>query len=130
MYRERILVLGLGNILMQDEGVGVRVVERLRDGYTFSPNVELMDGGTLGIRLMNPILDTDRLIVVDAVRTGSSPGTIHRLSIGELRTKTKEKQSLHQVDFLETLQYVKLMGGLPSTVIIGVEPARMNLWDN
>jgi len=129
MCESRILVLGLGSILMQDEGVGVRVLERLQGGYTFSANVKLMDGGTLGIRLMNPILDTDHLIVVDAVKTGSSPGTVHRLSIEELRTKVKEKQSLHQVDFLETLHYVKMVRNLPRTVIVGVEPAEMNPWE-
>jgi len=128
MSEPRILILGIGSILMQDEGVGVRVVQGLQARYTFSPNVEVMDGGTLGLRLMNPILDTDHLIVVDAVRTGSPPGTIHRLSIEELRTNVKEKQSLHQVDFLETLHYVRMMGRLPSTVIIGVEPAEMNSW--
>lgn len=129
MVESRILILGLGNILMQDEGVGVRVVEILQDRYTFSSNVRMMDGGTLGLRLMNPILETDHLIVVDAVRTGSPPGTLHRLSIEDLRTNVKGKQSLHQVDFLETLQYVKIVGRLPTTVIIGVEPAEMNQWE-
>ena len=129
MCESRILVLGLGNILMQDEGVGVRVVESLQRRYTFSANVKLMDGGALGLRLMNPILDTDHLIVVDAVRTGSPPGTVHRFSVEELRTNVKEKQSIHQLDFLETIQYVKMIGSLPRAVIIGVEPAGMNLWE-
>jgi hydrogenase maturation protease len=129
MYETRILILGLGSILMQDEGVGVRVVETLQNGYTFAPNVTVMDGGTLGLRLMNPILDAEHLIVVDAVRRGEPPGTVCRLSIEELRTTVKEKQSLHQVDFLETLHYVKMIGRLPRTVVIGVEPAQMNPWE-
>ena len=76
---ERALVLGVGNILFSDEGIGVRTVERLQRYAALPDNVVLMDGGTLGIRLMDAIMDCDVLVVVDAVLGGGEPGTIYRL---------------------------------------------------
>jgi len=73
MGEKRILVLGIGNILLRDEGAGVRVIEALEAGYFFSPNVTLLDGGTLGLRLLDPISQADHLILVDAVQNGGAP---------------------------------------------------------
>jgi hydrogenase maturation protease len=78
------LVLGLGNILLGDEGVGVRVVERLREQYDFSKEVQVMDGGTLGLDLLPYVQDTSRLLVVDAVQAKEPPGTLVRLASGEI----------------------------------------------
>ena len=101
MPEKRILVLGVGNILLRDEGVGVRVVERLQADYSFSPNVSLLDGGTLGIKLMEAISSSDVLIVVDAVLNGHPPGTFYRLTGEEVRKSVAFKYSLHQTDLLE-----------------------------
>src|SRR5512143_3162034 len=96
MAAQRILVLGVGNILLKDEGVGVRVIEQLQAEYLFSPNVRLMDGGTLGIRLLDDITGADHLIVVDAVRNDQPPGTLYRLPAEELTRCVSFKNSLHQ----------------------------------
>lgn len=122
MDLNRILVLGVGNILLRDEGVGVRVVERLQEMYTFSPNVRLLDGGTLGLRLLEPITEAGYLIVVDAIRTGQPAGTIERLSLATLRKRISLKNSLHQLDLLETLAYAQFLKNLPETVIVGIVP--------
>ena len=79
MQEKQILVLGVGNILLRDEGIGVRIIEQLQSNYCFSANVELMDGGTLGLRLLDPIAQAEHLIVVDAVQNGQAPGTLYRL---------------------------------------------------
>lgn len=128
MPEKRILVLGVGNILLHDEGVGVRVVERLDAEYDFSSNVELMDGGTLGLRLLDPISSADHVIVVDAVQNGLSPGTIYRLSAEELDRRLNFKNSLHQLNLVETLAYAEMLGNRPSAVIVGIEPADMSPW--
>jgi hydrogenase maturation protease len=128
MSDKRILVLGVGNILLHDEGVGVRTIEKLDSEYDFSPNVELMDGGTLGIRLLDPISQADRVIVVDAVQNGQTPGTIYRLSAEELDKRLNFKNSLHQLNLVETLAYAEMLGNRPSAVIIGIEPADMSPW--
>ena len=125
---KKILVLGVGNILLRDEAIGVRVVERLQETYSFSPNVDLMDGGTLGLSLLDPIYRSDYVIVVDAVQNGEPPGTLYRLPAEELNKRLKFKNSLHQLDLVETLVYTEMMGKRPDAVIIGVEPADISPW--
>ena len=130
MPEKRILVLGVGNILLRDEGVGVRVVERLQADYSFSPNVSLLDGGTLGIKLMDAISSSDFLIVVDAVLNGLSPGTFYRLTGDEVRKSVAFKYSLHQTDLLETLACCELVGTRPETVVVGIEPEDFSPWSD
>ncbi len=128
MAAQHILVLGVGNILLKDEGVGVRLIEQLQAGYTFSPNVRLMDGGTLGIRLLDDITAADHLIVVDAVRNDQPPGTLYRLPAEELKRCVSFKNSLHQTGLLETLAYAEMLGQRPPTVVVGIEPADISPW--
>lgn len=117
-----ILVLGVGNILFTDEGVGVRAVEQLQEEYVFPPNVTLMDGGTLGTRLMDPIMASQHLIVVDAVLGGGEPGSIYRLTGDDLRKSLAFKNSLHQTDLVDTLIYCGMLGNRPEAVVVGIEP--------
>lgn len=123
-----ILVLGVGNTLLRDEGIGVKIVQKLEAEYVFSPNVELMDGGTLGIRLLDPISRVDYLIVVDAVQNGQPPGTIYRLPTEELEKRVTFKNSLHQLDLVESLAYAEILGNRPYGVILGIEPEDISPW--
>lgn len=118
----RITLLGIGNILFSDEGFGVRVIERLMDLYEFSENVSVVDGGVLGMNLLGLLSETDQLIVVDAVRNQSQPGTLVRLEGAEIPARIRAKNSLHQVDFLEALTLCQALDKVPETVILGVEP--------
>ena len=118
-----ITVLGIGNILLTDEGFGVRVVEKLFDKYEFPDNVTLVDGGVLGINLLGVIADSQHLIVVDAVKNRQPPGTLYRLEKDELPERILLKNSLHQTDFLETLTLCQAIDKVPeTTVVLGVEP--------
>jgi len=120
---KRILVLGVGNILYTDEGFGVRVVEELEQKYEFSPNVTIMDGGTLGFKLMGPIIESDYLIIVDIVLNEGKPGQVFRLLGEDLRKACAFTNSLHDSDLLDTLAQCSLMGEVPEDVILyGVEP--------
>ena len=116
------LVLGVGNILLRDEGVGVRAVEVL--GKTDLPDgVEALDGGTLGIDLVDLIAGRERLIVIDTVRAGGPPGTIYRLSVDDLLHPDVPNLSLHQTGLLEALQMAEHLGCAPRDVLIfGIEP--------
>lgn len=120
--QRRILVLGVGNILYTDEGVGVRCVEKLEREYEFSDNVTLMDGGTLGMRLMDALLNCDMAIILDAVLGGQAPGTIYRCTGDDLRKSVAFKDSMHQSDLVDTLIYCGLIGTRPDAVVIGIEP--------
>lgn len=128
MGEKRILVLGVGNILLRDEGAGVRVIEALEAGYFFSPNVTLLDGGTLGLRLLDPISQADHLILVDAVQNGGAPGTLYFLDGENLFKRVTFKNSMHQLDLQEALAYAEVLGNSPSAVVIGIEPADISPW--
>ena len=122
METKQIMILGVGNLLFTDEGVGVRVAEALQDRYEFPENVKVVDGGTLGMNLLGVISEVDHLIVVDAVRNGGEPGTLHRLAGEEIPKRILAKNSLHQVDLLEALTCCQALDKVPETVILGVEP--------
>lgn len=130
MEDRKILVLGVGNILLRDEGAGVRVVERLQAGYDFSGNVELVDGGTLGLRLMDMMMQADLVIVADAVLGGGEPGTLYRLTGNDLRKSIAFKNSLHQSDLCETLTLCEIVGKRPEAVVVGIEPADYAPWSD
>jgi hydrogenase maturation protease len=119
----RILVLGVGNILYADEGLGVRCIELLHATHAFSDNVTLLDGGTMGLLLMGPILDADVLIVADAVLGDGEPGSIYRLTGEDLPRRLDPGKSPHQADLLDTLVYCELLDQRPPTIILGMEPA-------
>lgn len=118
-----ILVLGVGNTLYTDEGLGVRAVEQLIDSYNFSDNVTLFDGGTLGMKLMDHIVKYNKLIVVDAVLCGDKAGSIYRLVGEDLRKSLGFNNSMHQTDLVDTLIFCELIGNRPDTVVIGMEPS-------
>ena len=122
----RILVLGVGNILFSDEGVGVRAVQKMESEYEFSDNVNLLDGGTLGTRLIEAITDSDRLVIIDAVLGDAEPGCIYRLTGDDLRKSLSFKNSLHQTDLVDTLIYCELIGNCPEAVVVGIEPMDYN----
>ena len=118
----QITVLGIGNILLTDEGFGVRVAEKLFADYTFPDHVTIVDGGVLGINLLGYMAAADHLIVVDAVKNRQPPGTFYRLESHELPCRILMKNSLHQTDFLETLTLCQALDKVPETVVLGVEP--------
>ena len=101
------LVLGLGNILLGDEGVGVRVVERLLERYDFPEGVRVMDGGTLGLDLLPYVEDASRLLVVDAVQARKPPGTLVRMTGDEIPVfLDASKVSPHQEGLQDLLAVV------------------------
>jgi hydrogenase maturation protease len=121
----RILVLGVGNVLLRDEGFGIRVIEKLQKWYDFPGPVTVVDGGVLGVHLMGVIAGADHLIVVDIVRNQGRPGQLHRLAGAEIPGRIRAKNSLHQIDFLEALTLCQALDKVPETVIVGAEPEDM-----
>jgi hydrogenase maturation protease len=121
--RAPMLVLGLGNILLQDEGVGVAVVERLQRRYRVPEEVELLDGGTSGMSLLDDIRNREHLIVVDAVRTGRPAGTEVILTGEEVPAFLCNKVSPHQLALSDVLAALTLMDESPGQVtVVGMEP--------
>lgn len=121
--QKRILVIGMGNVLMQDEGVGVRAVEELENRYLIPAQVTVVDGGTTGMELFEPIRQCDRLIVADAVNTGAPYGTLVRIANEEIPAFFQTKLSNHQLGLSDLLALLALKGDVPEHVaIIGMVP--------
>ncbi len=118
----RILILGVGNTLLTDEGLGVHAVQLLPQLYEFPDNVSLLDGGTLGMHLIHHIQQCDRLIVIDAILGKHEPGTMYRLYDEGLRKSLGFSDSMHQVDLADALVICELSGNRPQGVVIGMEP--------
>ncbi|MDR2056340.1 MAG: HyaD/HybD family hydrogenase maturation endopeptidase [Desulfovibrio sp.] len=119
---QRILILGVGNILLTDEGFGVRAVEHLQERYLWPDHVRLLDGGTQGLMLMRDIQECDLLIVLDVVLGGGTPGTVYLLEGEDLRKSFSFRDSMHQTDLLDTLLTCELAGHRPRAVVFGMEP--------
>ncbi len=119
---DNITILGIGNTIYSDDGVGIRVVEKLEKEYDFPDDVLVVDGGILGINLMGIISNAGRMIVVDTVLNHGQPGDLHRLEHDEIPNRILAKNSLHQVDLIEALTLCSALDHVPQTTIIGVEP--------
>lgn len=124
----RVLVIGMGNVLMRDEGIGVRAVEELEARYTLPDNVRVVDGGTTGMELFEPMRNADCLIVADAVNADAPPGTRVRIANEEIRAFFQTKLSNHQLGLSDLLALLAFKGEMPRHVaIIGMVP---HLLDN
>lgn len=128
--QDRILVLGIGNILWADEGFGVRVVEEFHRRYAVPDNVTILDGGTQGLYLVNYLEEADRLIVFDAIDYGLEPGELKLVRDDEVpRFTGAKKMSLHQTGFQEVISAADLLGRCPKhLVLIGCQPLDLEDW--
>ena len=118
------LVIGLGNPLMRDDGIGLEALRRFRGGSPVPAGVELVDGGTWGMNLL-PLIETARAVLfLDAIRLGSTPGTVHELEGDAVPRRLAHKLSPHQIDLGEVLAIAMLRGTLPPWLFaLGIEPA-------
>lgn len=121
----RVVVLGVGNILMSDEGVGVHAVTALAERYDFPECVEIIDGGTSGMDCLDRIADADLLLIADCMRkAGKQPGDITRIADDEINAWFKTKISPHQVGLSDVLAACCFHGMSPKKVVlVGVQPA-------
>ena len=122
---KRTLVAGLGNILLGDEGAGVRAVEELQKRRDLPQYVSLVDGGTAGYALIDLMKGYDRLIIIDAVRGGGPPGSIYRLLADDIQQRPELRLSGHQIALPEVLLLAARLGELPETLLLGIEPQEM-----
>jgi len=124
----RVVVLGVGNILLSDEGLGVRAIERLPLACSLPPQVELIDGGTCGMELLEDLESLDGLIMVDAIRAGKPPGTPIRLADDDVPIFFKTRLSPHQVGLCDVLASLRFLDRAPGyTTILGLQPQSLAL---
>lgn len=122
------VVIGLGNPLMADDGLGLAALEALRHGWTFEPHVELVDGGTWGMNLLYLIEDADRVLLLDAINVEAPPGDVVELERDALPRMFGLKISPHQIDMREVLALAQLRDTLPREIVaMGLQPERVEM---
>jgi len=121
MENKNILVLGVGNLLLSDEGVGIHVVSQLRNMH-LSPNVEVIDGGTMSYELIDHFRDREKVIIVDAVNASAEPGTVFRFTPEDAELQWFPAFSAHQLTLYELLLFAQELESPPEIVVYGVVP--------
>lgn len=121
------LLLGLGNLLNTDDGLGIRALETIRERYHVPEDLRCLDGGVMGLELLSQIEGASHLLVLDAVQTGQAPGTLVRLQGEEVPKVMSMKLSMHQINFEEVLALSVLRGTTPPVLVVwGLEPASLD----
>ena len=121
------IILGVGNLLLMDEGVGVHVATNLLR-FSLPENIEVVEGGTDGFKLFHIILEADRLIVVDCVKGGGEPASIYRFDIEDYEHfPDVYKTSVHQISIEEVITLSSAFRTPPVTTIIGIEPEQISM---
>ena len=129
--RAEIVVLGLGNLLRRDEGLGIRAMERLRVCYTLPETVQLVDGGTLGLQLLSYLEGAERVLILDAALTEGPPGTLLRVAGEQVPAFLGMRTSAHEIAVADLLAVTKLRGTQPHELVVwGMQPAALELgWE-
>ncbi|MCX8031675.1 MAG: HyaD/HybD family hydrogenase maturation endopeptidase [Thermodesulfovibrionales bacterium] len=116
-------LIGLGNILLKDEGVGVHAINKIRKEYSFTPHVEIIDGGTLGLDLLPYFEKYSKILIVDAANLNESPGTIKVFNINELSKLICKKFSVHHIGLPDIITACKLLNLHHEEIkLIGIQP--------
>ena len=124
----RAVVLGIGNTILTDEAAGVRAVEAFEHTYKIPENVQVIDGGTSGMEMIEDLSNLDFLIVIDVVKTGAAPGTVVKIAGDEIPVFFRSKLSPHQIALPDVLASLELLDTMPKEIIVlGVEPISLEL---
>ncbi|MEL1136393.1 HyaD/HybD family hydrogenase maturation endopeptidase [Desulfitobacterium sp. THU1] len=127
MQQHKIMVMGVGNVLLSDEGLGVQFLNVLAQ-EPLPDFVELLEGGTAGLELVHLIKEVDYLIIVDAINAKDEPGAIFRFEPEDIRVMPSQYEvSFHQVGILEVLAMANILGTAPKTLIFGVQPKSLEM---
>jgi hydrogenase maturation protease len=123
-----VLVLGMGNLLLEDEGLGIRALELLQQRYVIPPGIDLLDGGTTGMGLLDDMSGRDHVLVLDACQTGDPPGTLVRLAGDEVPVYFGMRISPHQLGLSDVLATLELSGEKPAEVVVlGLVPQSLEM---
>jgi hydrogenase maturation protease len=124
MVQNKVVILGVGNLILKDEGVGIHIIKEMKN-KKLPVGVTVLDAGTATLDLLSVICESEKIIVVDALKSSGEPGTVYRCLPEELVDTDKESLSLHEVGLLDVLLMSRQLGGHAYVVIIGVEPKKI-----
>ncbi|MCX6074945.1 MAG: HyaD/HybD family hydrogenase maturation endopeptidase [Campylobacterales bacterium] len=118
-----IVVLGVGNVLEEDDGIGIYAAAYLSANYVLSDHVSIIDGGVEGINLLNLFLENDHIIILDTINLDDEPGSIYNIPSHELSGYGLNSGGAHEVGVMQCLEMIELMGkGLPESNVMGIVP--------
>ncbi|WML40263.1 HyaD/HybD family hydrogenase maturation endopeptidase [Neobacillus sp. OS1-2] len=125
---KKITILGIGNTLFSDEGVGIHLLPILEKAFKDDENIEIIEGLTDGMKLLGPVEDAENLIIIDAINAGKEGGTIIKLEAEEIPAYFGIKMSVHQLGFQEVLLAAKMRERYPKEIIMfGMQPSSLQL---
>lgn len=123
LHPAEVTILGVGNVILRDEGFGVRVAEYLDSHYDWPESVQIVDGGTLGIELTQYVTGTEKLLVIDSINGHAAPGTVFRFENDAVMAHFQDKLSAHEVGIQDVLALLTVTGHkIPDVVVIGAQP--------
>ncbi|WP_456451852.1 HyaD/HybD family hydrogenase maturation endopeptidase [Hydrogenimonas sp.] len=116
------VVIGIGNILFKDEGIGVYAAKYLEENYRFSPAVDIIDGGTLGFKLMTYYQSYEKVVILDTVSIDDAPGSVYNLPAPELLGLGTYRNTAHEVEVVEMLEICSMLDNIAEVNVIGMVP--------
>ena len=123
--RKPVLVLGIGNILLSDEGIGIHIINELQN-MPLPDDIEVIDGGTAGADLLDILAERRKVIIIDAIQTDSPPGTVLKFTLDDIMPSENNAISMHDLGIPETLHMAKMIGFAPKeTVFFGIKPQNL-----
>ncbi|ADN09356.1 HyaD/HybD family hydrogenase maturation endopeptidase [Sulfurimonas autotrophica] len=120
------IVIGIGNLLFCDDGIGVIAINYLRKNYEFKQKLELLDGGTLGFNLAEYFLNYDNVFIVDTISIDDKAGEIYKIPSDELLNSSRYKNTAHEVEVVEMLEICELHGKRANITLFGIIPQDIN----
>ena len=131
-HRKNVVVIGLGNPLLSDEGIGVHLIRKLSEHQDKFPSVEFIDAGTGGMNVLHLIANRKKAVIIDCVKMGKKPGTIKQFEPADVQTTKKMTHfSLHEADILRIIELSRQLGECPNQIaIFGIEPESLESGQN
>lgn len=128
MAASKIAVLGIGNLLQKDEGVGIHIIRQLENRFVFEPEISLIDGGTMGTDLLPYFEQHDRIIIADAVNFDQPPGFIGSIENDDILRRLNTKLSIHHLGLTDVLSIARLLGIEPREIyLVGIQPEDISM---
>lgn len=119
------VILGIGNILLKDDGIGIHVVKQIED-EKFPSTIEVVDGGTSTLDTLSYFLGCKKVIVIDSLKAGYEPGTIYKIKPEEIKNYKRENLSIHDVQILDVVKLANMYDKYPDVIIFGIEPKEIS----
>lgn len=119
------VILGIGNILLKDDGIGIHIVKQIED-EKFPSTIEVVDGGTSTLDTLSYFLEYENVIVIDSLKAGYEPGTIYKIKPEEIKNYKRENLSIHDVQILDVVKLANMYGKHPDVTIFGIEPKEIS----